>query len=138
MRAVILLLFLAGCTGVEMPDVRRASFDELKKITCGGNVVNCGDVVGAYDHENRIMHLPSEWPDDPALWTDYQQSILIHEFIHHTQSLRGDFKIKCFGALEREAYHVQMAFLRAKGYDNPLAVMGLGPYAYARITSCEG
>jgi hypothetical protein len=44
------------------------------------------------------------------------QSYLVHELVHHAQYMAGvQRRVRCLAALEREAYAVQAAFLRARG-----------------------
>lgn len=135
MRALLLLLFLAGCVSPMMPDVQRASPKEMQTLACGDeNAHLCGDVVAVYDDDTQTMYLPTLWAANEL--NDYRQSILIHEFVHHVQRLRGDHETKCLGDREREAYHAQIAFLKAKGHQDPLKVLGIGPLMYAMVTRC--
>jgi len=134
------LFVLTGCAGINFPgmapDVMKASRGEMQFLACGENAETCGDIVAVYDHKARVMYLPEDWSDDPKTWTDYRQSVLIHEYVHHVQAIRGDFQRKCSGDLEREAYQAQIAFLRARGHENPFAVMNLGPITYMSVTAC--
>lgn len=132
MRWLALLIILGGCSSL-MPSVEYADRHQMKVLACGAeNAGTCGDVVAVYDPKTQTMHWPEGWEE----WDDYRQSTLIHEFVHHTQALRGDFETRCWGDLEREAYQAQMAFLKAKGHENPLEYMNLGPLTYAIVTSC--
>jgi hypothetical protein len=135
MRVLALFLLLSGCASPMMPSVEQASPTELQALACGEeNASQCGEVVAVYDHVSQTMYLPKIWTKKEL--TDYRQSVLVHEFVHHVQGLRGEHLTKCSGDREREAYQAQMAYLKAKGHEDPMELMGIGPIMYMAVTTC--
>jgi hypothetical protein len=70
------------------------------------------EVVAVYDDKNRIVYLPESWTGE----TIADQSVLVHEMVHHLQNLAGQ-KFACAGEREKPAYLAQDKFLRQHGLD---------------------
>jgi hypothetical protein len=70
------------------------------------------EVVAVYDDKERTVYLPESWTGD----TIAEQSILVHEMVHHLQNLAG-MKFACAGEREKPAYLAQDKFLRQHGLD---------------------
>lgn len=70
------------------------------------------EVVAVYDDKARTVYLPENWTGD----TIAEQSILVHEMVHHLQNLAG-MKFACAGEREKPAYLAQDKFLRQHGLD---------------------
>jgi len=68
------------------------------------------EVVAVYDDKERTVYLPESWTGD----TIAEQSILVHEMVHHLQNLAG-MKFACAGEREKPAYLAQDKFLRQHG-----------------------
>ena len=68
------------------------------------------EVVAIYDDSNRTIYLPDTWKGD----TPAEQSILVHEMVHHLQN-RGSVKYDCPGAREKPAYLAQRTWLANYG-----------------------
>ena len=67
-------------------------------------------VVALYDIDLKTIFLPDDWNGkSPA-----GQSILVHEMVHHLQSLAG-LKFECPMAREKIAYMAQDGWLRRFG-----------------------
>lgn len=67
-------------------------------------------VVAIYDTSSRTIYLPENWRGESA--TD--QSILVHEMVHHLQNLAG-VKFECPAAREKAAYLAQDKWLARFG-----------------------
>jgi hypothetical protein len=60
-----------------------------------------------YDPKNEIVYINNKFDiNDP-----FNQSILLHEILHHVQFKNG-VKYDCIGELEEEAYTLQKQYLR--------------------------
>ena len=70
------------------------------------------EVVAVYDDVNRTIYLPTSWTGA----TTAEQSVLVHEMVHHMQNLAG-LKYPCGGAREKPAYLVQRKWLADRGLD---------------------
>jgi hypothetical protein len=68
------------------------------------------EVVALYDNKTRTILLPDDWGGtSPA-----DQSVLVHEMVHHLQNL-GNLKFDCPSAREKEAYLAQDKWLERFG-----------------------
>ena len=68
------------------------------------------EVVALYDNKTRTILLPDDWSGtSPA-----DQSVLVHEMVHHLQNL-GNLKFDCPQAREKTAYLAQKKWLERLG-----------------------
>ena len=68
------------------------------------------EVVALYDNKTRTILLPDDWGGtSPA-----DQSVLVHEMVHHLQNL-GRLEFECPHAREKLAYLAQDKWLRRSG-----------------------
>lgn len=70
------------------------------------------EVVAVYDDKNRIVYLPESWTGE----TIADQSVLVHEMVHHLQNVAGE-KFACASEREKTAYLAQDKWLRQHGLD---------------------
>jgi hypothetical protein len=70
------------------------------------------EVVAVYDDTSRTIFLPQRWTGA----TVAEQSVVVHEMVHHLQNL-GGVKYECAGAREKPAYLAQNQWLKAHGLD---------------------
>ena len=70
------------------------------------------EVVAVYDDSARTVYLPESWTGE----TIAEQSVLVHEMVHHLQNLAG-MKFACAGEREKPAYLAQDKFLKQNGLD---------------------
>jgi hypothetical protein len=70
------------------------------------------EVVATYDNVTATIYLPSDWNDA----SQAQQSLLVHEMVHHLQN-RAQLKFECAGERERPAYLAQKQWLEQHGLD---------------------
>jgi len=105
----------------ERPAIEFASRMELARLrvrdlaSSQGFIGNDGklvrrEVVALYDNNTRTILLPDDW--DGTLQAD--QSVLVHEMVHHLQNL-GNLKLDCLQARERTAYLAQAKWLERFG-----------------------
>jgi Domain of unknown function (DUF6647) len=64
------------------------------------------DIVAVYDDANRTIYLPEGWTGV----TPAEQSLLVHEMVHHLQNL-GKLKYECSEAREKLAFAAQEQWL---------------------------
>lgn len=138
-RRTLMLLglgLLAACQteppGPEMPRIVMASPENISKVHCPIGDQRCFGSRAVYDHRTATIYLPTDWRAD----NDYDLSTLLHEFAHHVQHLAGD-QHGCLGDAEKEAYTVQLEWLRARGHEDPMQEIGMTPMAYMIATSCR-
>ncbi|MEQ8700700.1 MAG: DUF6647 family protein [Bauldia litoralis] len=70
------------------------------------------NLVAIYDDEEEVIYLPSDWTGA----TPVEQSILVHEMVHHLQNLAGA-RFSCPQEREQAAYAAQAEWLALFGRD---------------------
>jgi hypothetical protein len=70
------------------------------------------EVVAVYDDATRTVYLPESWTGE----TIAEQSVLVHEMVHHLQNLAAK-KFACAGEREKPAYLAQDRWLRLHGLE---------------------
>jgi hypothetical protein len=90
------------------------------------------DVVAVYDDTKRTIYLPEGWTGV----TPAEQSVLVHEMVHHLQNL-GNLKYGCPEVREKLAFAAQEQWLEL--FDRTLASeFELDPFTLLVRTSCLG
>jgi hypothetical protein len=70
------------------------------------------ELVAVYDDSSRTIYLPEGWTGA----TVAEQSVVVHEMVHHLQNLAG-LKYACGGAREKPAYLAQAHWLKSHGLE---------------------
>lgn len=116
------------CTNFDLPAtqsrprIRFATKAELTQMRIldrthwDGSVQNENDlsaerhVVAVYDTQSKTVYLPENWSGNSAA----DQSILVHEMVHHLQKMAG-MSFECPAAREKMAYFAQDKWLERFG-----------------------
>jgi Domain of unknown function (DUF6647) len=125
-----------------MREVPRMEFVQpaaMAQLRYGGSVASQAmpldmgrDVVAIYDEAKRTVYLPEGWTGV----TPAEQSVLVHEMVHHLQNL-GKLKYECPEAREKLAFAAQEQWLEL--FDRTLAdEFELDPFTLLVRTSCLG
>ena len=85
-----------------------------------------------YKSTNAMIYLRDTWRSTEL----YDQSVLLHELVHHLQ-MNNNVKAPCQAAKERQAYDLQVAWLREQGVENPYALMGTNELTIYLLSSCH-
>ena len=88
------------------------------------------EIVAIYDDEDRTIYLPDGWNGRSAA----EQSIVIHELVHHLQNLAG-VRYGCPEEREGAAYEAQERWLRLFG-TNLETEFGVDPFTLLVRTHC--
>ena len=88
------------------------------------------EVEALYDDEMKTIYLPEGWTGSTAV----EQSLLVHEMVHHLQDL-GKLKYDCPQAREQLAYAAQERWLGRSGR-NLAGKFRIDPYTLAMSTQC--
>lgn len=70
------------------------------------------EVVAIYNDSTKTIYLRDDWTGDSAA----EQSVLVHEMVHHLQNVAG-VKYECSGAREKPAYLAQDQWLKLRGLE---------------------
>jgi hypothetical protein len=92
--------------------------------------LNAREVVAAYDDEMKTIYLPEGWTGA----TPAEQSVLVHEMVHHLQNL-GKLKYDCAPAREQLAYAAQDKWLSLSGL-NLADEFEIDPFTLVVSTRC--
>jgi len=127
------------------PNIEFVPRDELNALSPGGFVWEVPrDIVAEsqrgplgerqvdalYDDEMKTIYLPEGWTGSTAV----EQSLLVHEMVHHLQSL-GKLKYDCPQARERLAYTAQETWL-ARSERSLAGEFRIDPFTLAVSTRC--
>jgi hypothetical protein len=88
-------------------------------------------VQGFYLRANATVYLPETW----QLAALRDQSTLLHELVHHAQRL-NKVGVDCPGQLERQAYDLQVAWLREQAVAQPFDLIGIDEFTMLMLTAC--
>ena len=119
-------LYAYGCYDDPIPEGN----DDI----CNNNTEVAGTPKALYDPKIKTILVAHGFKPDTIL----NQSILLHELIHHLQfSNKYDKEIECAGKLEEQAYTLQDKWLFEKYHTNVWDVVGIGRLLYHIIISCQ-
>ena len=118
------LHWIAGKTGwksVSVPRIEVRSSRDLATLFFGNPEGYEGvRPLALYARDQHILFLADELALDNLL----DQSILLHELVHHMQ-VSNDIDFDCREVTERQAYRLQADWLREHGVVQPYAFMGI-------------
>lgn len=106
---------LERVTPLRLYQLRHKAFLSPQAVSVGASAPQPGyqrEVVAVYDDSTRTVYLPEGWTGE----TTAEQSVLVHEMVHHLQNLAGQ-KFACAGEREKPAYLAQDEFLKLHGLD---------------------
>ncbi|MBK1668127.1 hypothetical protein CKO28_08770 [Rhodovibrio sodomensis] len=116
-----------------LPEITRVEPAQMASLANGPGAADPTEDRGylaLYHAESRTVLLRSDW--DMGDLRD--RSILVHELVHHLQAEAGRDYV-CRGAMEREAYEIQAAWLEERGADL-LEVMNMNGLFLHAVTRC--
>ena len=92
------------------------------------------NILGLYNNEIKTIFLEKDF-----WWASVRdQSILLHELVHHMQYTMnwGLYRKKCKGHIEKEAYDLQEKWLAIRGLELGPTI-DLGPLMRHVLTQCD-
>ena len=99
-----------------LPEIRFAAPVDMALLMRAAALSPTGDsgleIVAFYDTPARAIYLPSGWTGA----TPGEQSVLVHEMVHHAQAEAGR-RFACPAERERQAYDAQARWLALLGSD---------------------
>lgn len=85
-----------------------------------------------YSLSERSIYLPRGWrPNDLR-----QKSALLHELVHHAQR-SNNIDLPCVAAYERQAYDLQIKWLREQGVDDPYDLIKTNEFTIYLVSECR-
>jgi len=120
-----------GLTAPDHPAVQPVTPAEMAQ-RYGGSESNALEFQALYSHEDRKIYLPDDWRSDSLK----NRSALLHELVHHVQR-ENNVQAPCKAALERQAYDLQMKWLREQGVEDPYVVIGTNELTIYMVSTCR-
>jgi hypothetical protein len=128
--------WIAANSNLELPDPPQISFvprNRLVEIFSDAGGKNPFLHLEAFYHpEESTIYLPDSWRRSEQR----DKSILLHELVHHAQ-WHNEAVSSCPGSMERQAYHLQITWLREHGVQAPYELIGTNAMTVLLIGSCE-
>jgi hypothetical protein len=149
---LMLLAWIAAKTGLAAPQPPRIAFvreDQMRHIFDVGadpdqqpqadvpadqgarDAHQTSGVLAFYLRATATVYLPETWRRGALR----HQSILLHELVHHGQRF-NKVVTACPGALERQAYELQAAWLREQGIAEPYKLIGTDEFTVLVLSAC--
>lgn len=128
------LAWIVAQTGLFVPDHPRIHFVTSTEMAVRyGSPENSGlDLQALYDHSDGSIYLPQGWrPDDLR-----QKSTLLHELVHHVQR-SNNIVLPCMAAYERQAYELQIKWLRQEGVTDPYELINTNELGIYMVSVCR-
>jgi Domain of unknown function (DUF6647) len=120
-----LLTWIVARTGLAAPDVVPHTVVEQSPIA------KTESVQAFYRRVTATIYLPETWRPDGLR----NQSILLHELVHHVQFFNS-VRMPCDRALERQAYDLQVKWLREQGVTDPYKLIGTDEFTVIIFSMC--
>ena len=146
---MVLMLYISGITGWSVPEPPKIEYIESphrmfiiandcdikpEKPICKTYDSEDSKVLGLYNNITETILLNKDfWPNGIR-----DQSILLHELVHHMQfsTDREHYTKLCRGLIEKEAFDIQEKWL-VKRKTTLWDAVGIGPLYRYVITQCE-
>jgi uncharacterized protein DUF6647 len=113
------------------PPIRFATPAEMS-VRYGSPENNGLELQALYNRVEGSIYLPQEWqPNDLR-----QKSALLHELVHHVQRF-NNIDLPCVAAYERQAYDLQIKWLREQGVDDPYDLIGTNELSIYMVSVCR-
>ena len=131
----VFIAWIVAQTGLAAPDPPRVVLvpkGEMLQMAFGSTKPRALRLDGLYNPAHRTIYLPDTWkPADLR-----QESVLLHELVHHV--LRSNNVPRaCDGDLERRAFDLQVAWLREQGVADPYKLIGTDAFTIFLLSRCE-
>ena len=130
----IYIAWIVAQTGLSAPDHPPIHFATPAEMAMRyGSPENSGlELQALYNRTEGAIYLPQQWlPDDLR-----QKSALLHELVHHVQR-SNNLDLPCVAAYERQAYDLQIKWLREQGVDDPYALIGINELGIYMLSVCR-
>ena len=128
------IAWIVAQTGLSAPDHPPIHFaTAMEMATRYGSPENSAlELQALYNRTEGAIYLPRQWlPDDLR-----QKSALLHELVHHVQR-SNNIEFPCVAAYERQAYDLQIKWLREQGVDDPYALIGINELGIYMLSVCR-
>jgi len=125
----VLIAWIVAKTGMMSADPPRIIQVPIKQMVemTGGTA----RPQAIYKRGDRIIYLRDDWTPDTLL----NKAMLVHELVHYLQEIII-VQAPCERAQEADAYHLELAWLREQGIDDPYAFLQTNELAIMLRSLC--
>lgn len=130
----VLLIWICQQLGTEppaAPGIEFVSQRQLVETAFGPNAPADASVTAVYSRTTRTVLLGASW----QIANLADRSTLLHELVHHVQESRA-LPYPCLAARERDAYHLQAAWLEQQGVSDPFGFIGINEFTILSLRRC--
>lgn len=119
-----------GVANVSTPNIDYLPPEKLAELYYGKPVSKDAalNIEAIYSDVTQTIYLRDDWDVDDL----NDQSTLLHELVHHMQVING-IEHECLRQREHQAYELQMQWLREKGVEDPMALIGINMLMYVMV-----
>lgn len=128
------LAWIIAQTGLSPPVHPPIHFVKLSETSRrhGSPENSAWELQALYSRSEGSIYLPEGWlPVDLR-----QKSTLLHELVHHVQ-LSNNIVLPCVAAYERQAYDLQIRWLREQGVDDPYELIKINELGIYMVSTCR-
>ncbi len=130
-----LVAWICAQTGMLAPPPPRVLYvpqAQLSEMMQGPLRENALSVNALYAREKETIYLADGWKPDNVR----SISALVHELVHHLQNF-NKVPAPCLAAYERQAYDLQILWLREQGVEDPYALLDINEFAILLLSRCS-
>ena len=114
------------------PLVEKVSPRGLVEMNFGENPPENASVTALYSRATKTVYLREGWRADDLR----DRATLLHELVHHVQETRR-LSYPCVAARERDAYYLQLQWLREHGVSDPYAFLEINEFTILVYSMCS-
>ena len=130
----VYIAWIVSQTGLAVPDSPPIHFATAAEMAAryGAPESNGLEFQALYSREENAIYLPNDWNIDNLR----NKSALLHELVHHVQR-ESNVEAPCVAALERQAYDLQVKWLREQGVHDPYGLIGTNELTIYMVSVCR-
>jgi hypothetical protein len=120
-----------GWPAAGIPTIRVTSFAHLRELSGLSSDAEWIRPAAFYSKSEHLIYLADSWNKDDLV----DQSILIHELVHHLQ-IQDHIEFTCWGRYEAQAYELQIQWLRTQDVKDPHNLLHASKTSIETLAEC--
>jgi Domain of unknown function (DUF6647) len=120
-----------GWPTAAVPPIRVTSLAHLRELSGLSSDAEWIRPAAFYSKSEHLIYLADRWNKDNLV----DQSILVHELVHHLQ-VEDHIQFACCGRYEAQAYELQIQWLRAQGVKDPHNLIHASKASIETLAEC--
>ena len=111
--------------------IKITSFARLRELSDLSNDAEWIRPAAFYSKDEHLVYLADNWNKNDLV----DQSILVHELVHHLQS-KDHIQFACWGRYEAQAYELQIQWLQTQGVKDPHNLLHASEASIDSLAEC--